>query len=104
MLLPSPRFQFTDSSFQGPSSSSSRVPQRTNEDCDCSSGSWSHPLRSTGGHPVGVPGVLAVVDRINKEYGSLPLKEIVKPAVRLAKQGFPVYKFLHDQLKANEYR
>ena len=43
-----------------------------------------------GGASVGVPGTLALMEFMHKGYGSLPWEELFQPAMRLAKNGFPV--------------
>ncbi len=43
---------------------------------------------------VAVPGMLAGYEEVLNKYGSLPMSEIVKPAIRLAEQGFPMTTFL----------
>ncbi len=42
------------------------------------------------GLSVGVPGVLAVLKRVHDEYGKLPWAELFQPAIKLARDGFPV--------------
>jgi len=38
----------------------------------------------------GVPGTVAGMDEAYKKYGSLPWKELLRPAISLAKKGFPI--------------
>ena len=38
----------------------------------------------------GIPGTVAAMTHISENYGRLPLKQVLKPAIRLAEQGFPV--------------
>lgn len=38
----------------------------------------------------GVPGSVAGMDEAYKKYGSLPWKELLAPAIRLAREGFPI--------------
>lgn len=38
----------------------------------------------------GIPGVPAALDHLAKHYGKLPLKTSLQPAIRLAREGFPV--------------
>jgi gamma-glutamyltranspeptidase/glutathione hydrolase len=42
------------------------------------------------GRSVGVPGMVALWDLVSSRYGSLPLNEVLRPAVRLAREGFPI--------------
>lgn len=56
----------------------------------------------TGGLAVGVPGVLRMLDDAHRAHGRLAWSELVKPAERLAEQGFelsPRLHFLLDQIK-----
>ncbi|AKJ40715.1 gamma-glutamyltranspeptidase [Pragia fontium] len=46
----------------------------------------------------GVPGTVAGFALANKEYGSMPMAELIKPAIRLARDGFPVNEALADDL------
>jgi gamma-glutamyltranspeptidase/glutathione hydrolase len=49
----------------------------------------------------GVPGTVAGLALAQRKYGTLPLKDVVAPAVRLAEQGFPVGYDLATSLVAN---
>lgn len=45
--------------------------------------------RSTAGHlAVGVPGTVAGLEAMHRRYGSMPWRALVKPAIRLAKEGY----------------
>ncbi|MCF2138245.1 MAG: gamma-glutamyltransferase [Candidatus Thorarchaeota archaeon] len=46
------------------------------------------PVR--GGPPVTVPGAMHLWELLNKEYGNLDLGEVLAPAIRYARDGFPV--------------
>ena len=41
---------------------------------------------------IGIPGVVAGLTKLLEEHGSLPLKEVMKPAIKYAKKGFPLLK------------
>jgi gamma-glutamyltranspeptidase/glutathione hydrolase len=49
---------------------------------------------------VGVPGSPAGLFRAHESYGVLPWKDLVAPAIRLAKEGFAVDSFLHRSILA----
>jgi len=51
------------------------------------------PKKSTlGAMAVGVPGTVAGLFAIHKKYGTLPFKELIQPAIDLAKRGVVVTK------------
>ncbi|HLG88906.1 MAG TPA: gamma-glutamyltransferase [Alphaproteobacteria bacterium] len=43
-----------------------------------------------GGKPVGVPGVVRLLEAIHKEHGKLPWARLFEPAIKLAEDGFAV--------------
>ncbi|SEF78900.1 gamma-glutamyltransferase [Nitrosomonas ureae] len=53
-----------------------------------------------GGHSVGVPGVLAMLEASHKEHGKLPWANLFKPAIILAEQGFAISERLHTLLSS----
>jgi gamma-glutamyltranspeptidase/glutathione hydrolase len=58
------------------------------------------PKASTQGYRAsGVPGTPAGLCLAQKQYGRLPLKEVIQPAIDLAEQGFLVSDHLSDSLK-----
>ncbi|BAQ18580.1 gamma-glutamyltranspeptidase [Methyloceanibacter caenitepidi] len=48
------------------------------------------PVAMHSGRSVGVPGALAVLKLVHDEYGKLPWAELFQPAMKLARDGFPV--------------
>ena len=56
--------------------------------------------KSTNGiFSVGVPGMVAGLLDLHKQYGHLPLKVILAPAIELAENGFPIYDELASALE-----
>ena len=50
------------------------------------------PNASINGHmSVGVPGLVAGLLEVHTHHGTLPLKKIIKPAIKIAREGFQVY-------------
>lgn len=49
----------------------------------------------------GVPGTVAGLYAMHDRFGALPWSEVVKPAQRLAQEGFPVSAWLHDGLSSS---
>ncbi|HYV57872.1 MAG TPA: gamma-glutamyltransferase [Candidatus Nitrosopolaris sp.] len=52
-----------------------------------------HPdpsLLRTGGLAVGVPGEVAGITTLHRRFGRLPLARVLEPAIRLARDGFPL--------------
>ncbi len=65
-------------------------------------GSVNRDLAVTGPLAAGIPGQVASLDHLASHYGKLPLSESLKPAIRIAREGFPVYTKLHRMLKYKE--
>ena len=65
-----------------------------------------------GAYAVGIPGSVAGVFEVYKEFGSLPFKELIQPAIDLAKNGFIITRKQADDLnnatdrfrKVNNYK
>ena len=49
-------------------------------------------MSTLGGASVGVPGSISAIFEIHSKFGSLPIQELFKPAIDLAKDGFAVTK------------
>ncbi|HEX8132872.1 MAG TPA: gamma-glutamyltransferase, partial [Actinomycetes bacterium] len=62
------------------------------------------PERVTSGLGVGVPGTLRTWQRAAGRFGTLPLAELLRPALRVAERGFVVDQTFHDQTAANADR
>ena len=52
-----------------------------------------------GIHAVGVPGLVKGLLEFHKEHGKLPLTEVMQPAIKLARKGFPIYSELNKAIK-----
>jgi gamma-glutamyltranspeptidase/glutathione hydrolase len=58
------------------------------------------PNASTNGPlSAGIPGEPAAFDYLARKYGKLPLKQSLAPAIRLARQGFPLYARLQGGIR-----
>ena len=55
-----------------------------------------------GGHAVGVPGTVALLEAVHRAHGRLPWAELFAPAIALARGGFPVSPRLHALLAAEK--
>jgi len=55
-------------------------------------------LSTFGYLAVGVPGTVAGLSMALSRYGTMPLKELMKPAVELAERGFPMYQGLYREI------
>ena len=53
---------------------------------------------------VGVPGTVAGLTLALEKYGTMKLKDLIKPAIKLAEKGFPVSYAFHRDLVANKER
>ena len=51
-----------------------------------------------GGRSVGVPGVLRALELAHRDHGRLAWQSLFAPAIRLAREGFPLSPRLHNQL------
>ncbi len=57
---------------------------------------------STDPLAAGIPGEIAGLEHLAVNYGKLPLAESLKPAIRIAREGFPVYTKFHGMLGYKE--
>ena len=64
----------------------------------------SFPKAVSSGLSVGVPGTPALWDKAVRTFGTWRLSELLKPAERLARDGFVVDQTFHDQTAANATR
>ncbi len=56
-------------------------------------------LSINGSRAVAVPTLIKGILEIHKKYASLPLKTLIDPAIKLARDGFPVYPHLEMAIK-----
>lgn len=54
-----------------------------------------------GGRSVGVPGTIKLLETMHKQFGKLPWKQVVQPAIDLAKKGFIVSPRLNKLIRAS---
>lgn len=55
----------------------------------------------TGPKSVGVPGTIAGLSRALTEFGTMGLKEVMEPTIRLAEEGFPAGRLLVGMIASN---
>ena len=79
-----------------------RAPRRATRDMFLRDGKVVPGLSRTGPLAVGVPGLVAGLVETHEKYGSLPLADVMAPAINLADNGFPVYPFLARALAYRE--
>ncbi|MEU7696054.1 gamma-glutamyltransferase [Microbispora hainanensis] len=58
----------------------------------------------TSGLSVGVPGSVAQWDLALRRYGTMPLRQVLRPAIEIAEKGFVVDQTFHDQTEQNAAR
>ncbi len=68
-----------------------RAPLRASRDMFVRDGKAVPDLSRNGPLAVAIPGLVAGLVEVQKKYGTLPLKEVMEPAIRLAEDGFPIY-------------
>ncbi len=68
-----------------------RAPLAATHDMFIRDGKAVPELSRNGPLAVAVPGLVAGLTEVQKKYGTLPLKEVMAPAIRLADEGFPIY-------------
>jgi len=54
-----------------------------------------------GGRSVGVPGVVKMLEQAHQQYGTLPWRELLQPAIQLAEDGFEISPRLHRLLQSD---
>jgi gamma-glutamyltranspeptidase/glutathione hydrolase len=56
-----------------------------------------------GGRSVGVPGTVRLLEKAHKNWGKLPWRDVIQPAVRLAENGFSISPRLNGLLTQEKY-
>jgi gamma-glutamyltranspeptidase/glutathione hydrolase len=64
----------------------------------CTANTFVHETSSDGAKTVGVPGTIRGLELAHKKFGRLPWRDLVMPAVRLAREGFAVDRVLANDL------
>ena len=68
-----------------------RAPMHATHDMFLRDGKAVAELSRNGSLAVAVPGLVAGLVEVQKKYGTVPLKKVMAPAIRLADEGFPIY-------------
>lgn len=68
-----------------------RAPLQASRDMFIRDGKAVPELSRNGPLAVAVPGLVAGLVEVQKKYGTMPLNEVMAPAIRLADKGFPIY-------------
>jgi gamma-glutamyltranspeptidase/glutathione hydrolase len=61
-------------------------------------GNVDRNLATNGPLAAAIPGEIAALEHIAENYGRLPLATSLQPAIRIAREGFPVYEKFHTML------
>jgi len=56
-----------------------------------------------GGASVGVPGLIDMLEKAHKKQGALPWRDIFAPAIKIAREGFPVSERLHKLVAQDKH-
>lgn len=62
------------------------------------------PTHLNSNYNTGVPGIIKGIERISKEYGTLPLHDVMKPAIELAEKGFPINEIISRNLTQTKHK
>ena len=75
-----------------------RAPLKATQDMFLRGGKAVPELSRNGPLAVAVPGLVAGLVEVQQKYGTMPLPEVMAPAIRLADEGFPVYPQLAEAI------
>ncbi|MBR8644058.1 gamma-glutamyltransferase [[Brevibacterium] frigoritolerans] len=64
----------------------------------------SSPEDPSSRHDTGIPGLVAGMQVISDKYGSVPMADLLQPAIDLAEEGFEVNESLSSRLEAAQPR
>ncbi|WP_057913170.1 gamma-glutamyltransferase family protein [Peribacillus muralis] len=64
----------------------------------------SSPEDPSSRHETGIPGLVAGMQVIHDKYGTVPMEDLIQPAVDLAQDGFKVNEMLSERLANSEAR
>ena len=67
-------------------------------------GEVNRDLALNGPLAAAIPGEVAGLDHIARHYGKLPLAASLQPAIRIAREGYPVYTKFYGMLKRSQER
>jgi gamma-glutamyltranspeptidase / glutathione hydrolase len=80
-----------------------RAPQKASRKMYLDAQGKVRPNASLEGHlAAGVPGTIAGLAAIHKQYGKLPWRSVVAPAIKLARDGFNVSELYTEQAKSKQ--
>lgn len=79
-----------------------QAPLKANPDMYIRNGEYQQDLSREGALAVGVPGVVDGMIKAIERYGRLPLETVIMPAVKLAREGYPLSWTQAQEL--NDYR
>ena len=65
-------------------------------------GSVNRDLAVNGPMAAAIPGEVAGLDHLARHYGKLTLAESLQPAIRIAREGFPVYTKFYGMVRSKE--
>jgi len=68
-----------------------RAPLKATRDMFLREGKAVPDLSRNGPLAIATPGLVAGLVEVQKKYGTMSLKEVMEPAIRLADEGFPIY-------------